>query len=174
MPSFRTTRHVNHTADDMFNLVADVETYPEFLPLCQSLVVRRSKLDPDGNGVILADMRVGYKAIRETFTSRITLDRPAMAILVEYVEGPFRSLENRWTFRPDPSRPDARACLVEFFITYEFRSRMLGMVMGSMFDAAFRRFAEAFEQRADSVYGRQGAVAPIPTHRAPPLKGEEI
>ena len=154
MPSFYTTRRVRHSGENMFALVADVERYPQFLPLCQAMTVRRSDLDDSGNGVIVADMRVGYKAVRETFTSRVTLDRPAMTIHVEYVEGPFRSLENRWTFEPDPQRSDGTGCVVGFFITYEFRNRMLSMLMGSMFDQAFRRFSEAFERRADQVYGR--------------------
>jgi coenzyme Q-binding protein COQ10 len=152
MPSFNTSRRVRHPADRMFDLVADVEKYPEFLPLCQALTVRRRKLLEDGRELVVADMRVGFKAIRETFTSRITLDKPALTILVDYVEGPFRSLENRWTFAPDPVSPDKNST-VSFFITYEFRSRMLGMLMGSMFDTAFKRFAEAFEQRANQVYG---------------------
>ena len=153
MPSFHTTRHVRHSAEDMFDLVADVERYPEFLPLCQSLVVRRRMPSDGGREIIIADMRVGFKAIRETFTSRITLDKTSLLILVEYIEGPFRSLENRWSFKPDNG--GAVASTIEFFITYEFRSRMLGMLMGSMFDTAFRRFAEAFELRADKVYGRE-------------------
>jgi coenzyme Q-binding protein COQ10 len=160
MPSFRTSRRVRHSAENMFALVADVETYPQFLPLCQSLVVRQREVDEAGNGEIVADMRVGYKAIRESFTSRVTLDRPNLTIDVEYVEGPFRSLQNRWTFEPDPQRPDAPACVVTFSITYEFRSRMLSMLMGSMFDQAFRRFAESFERRADQVYGRENRSAP--------------
>jgi coenzyme Q-binding protein COQ10 len=94
-------------------------------------------------------MTVGYKAIRETFTSRVTLDPGRLRILVEYVDGPFRHLENRWTFRPAEG-----GCEVEFFITYEFRSFALGMLMGTMFDRAFRKFSEAFERRADEVYGR--------------------
>ena len=96
-------------------------------------------------------MRVGYKAIRESFTSRVTLDRANLTILVEYIDGPFRSLENRWTFHDDPDTPGRST--IEFFITYEFRSRMLGLLMGSMFEGAFRKFAEAFEHRAADVYG---------------------
>jgi coenzyme Q-binding protein COQ10 len=134
----------------MFDLVADVERYPEFLPLCQALTVRRRKTLPDGQELVIADMRVGYKAVRETFTSQITLDGADRKILVEYLEGPFRSLENRWTFEPDPQNG---GCTVGFFIAYEFKSRILGALMGSMFDSAFRRFAEAFEIRADKVYG---------------------
>ncbi len=151
MPSFRTTRTVPHSAAEMFDLVADVERYPDFLPLCQSLVVRRRSTLPSGEEVLTADMRVGYKAVRESFTSRVTLDRANSAILVEYVNGPFRSLENRWTFTDLPDAPGTSA--IAFYITYEFKSRMLGLMMGSMFESAFRRFAEAFEQQASKVYG---------------------
>lgn len=156
MPSFRSTRRVRHSPADMFELVADVERYPAFLPLCEGLTIRRRSNGDDGVEVLVAAMTVGYKAIRETFTSRVTLDRPRMKILVEYVDGPFRHLENRWTFRPDPM-----GCEVEFYITYEFRSRTLGLLMGAMFERAFRKFSEAFEQRADLVYGagRRRAVA---------------
>lgn len=150
MPSFETNRRVRHSAQNMFDLVADVERYPEFLPLCQALTVRRHKELGEGRELVVAEMRVGYKAIRETFTSQITMDRPELKILVEYLEGPFRSLENRWTFEP---RVDGEGSTIGFFITYEFRNRMLGLLMGSMFDGAFRRFAEAFELRADRVYG---------------------
>ncbi len=150
MPSFRTSRTVPHPAEKMFDLVADVEEYPKFLPLCQSLQVRRRSTLPTGEEVLVADMRVGYRAIRESFTSRVTLDRARMTILVEYIDGPFKALENRWTFRDVPERPGSS--VIEFYIRYEFKSRMLGMLMGSMFEGAFRRFAEAFETRAGEVY----------------------
>jgi coenzyme Q-binding protein COQ10 len=150
MPTFSSRRRVRHSPANMFDLVADVEKYPLFLPLCEELRVRRRAAAGD-NGVetLVADMTVGYKAIRETFTSRVTLDRPRLRINVEYVDGPFRYLENRWTFHEAPG-----GCEVEFFITYEFRSFALGVLMGAMFDRAFRRFSEAFERRADDVYGR--------------------
>ena len=154
MPTFRTSRRVHHSASDMFDLVADVERYPSFVPLCQSLKVRkRSELD-EGREQLLAEMQIGYKAIRETFTSRVTLDRPNLKILVEYVDGPFRQMENRWSFEEAAGPPEAPASTIEFYIAYEFRSRMFGMLMGSVFDQAFRRFAEAFEQRANQVYRR--------------------
>ena len=153
MPSFRTTRKVAHPAARMFDLVADVEKYPGFLPLCQGLTVRQRATLPDGREVLVADMRVGFKAIRESFTSRVTLDRASNVIVAEYIDGPFRSLENRWTFRDRPPGDGSAGCTVEFFITYEFKSRMLGLLMGSMFEGAFSRFAEAFEERADKVYG---------------------
>jgi coenzyme Q-binding protein COQ10 len=152
MPELSTTRRVRHAASEMFDLVADVEHYPEFVPLCQSLTVRK-RIKEGGKDVIVADMTIAYKLVHETFTSRVTLDRPNLQILVEYLEGPFRRLNNRWNFRA----VNSSACDVDFFITYEFRSRTLGMVMGAVFDAAFRRFAAAFERRADQVYGAQPA-----------------
>jgi coenzyme Q-binding protein COQ10 len=153
MPQFTTTKRVQHSATNMFDLVADVERYPEFVPLCKTLKVRKRTKESEGREVIVADMTVSYKLIRETFTSRVTLERPKLEILVEYLEGPFRKMNNRWTFRPAA----ASACDVEFFLSYEFRSRTLGMLMGAVFDAAFRRFAGAFERRADQVYGTQPA-----------------
>ena len=151
MPQFTTTRHVRHSAADMFDLVADVERYPEFVPLCRALKVRRRIPEPEGVEILVADMTVAYKFVRETFTSRVTLDRPNLQLLVEYLEGPFSNLENRWTFHSTGEQ----SCEVEFFISYEFKSRTLGMLMGSMFDMAFRRFAAAFERRADLVYARK-------------------
>jgi coenzyme Q-binding protein COQ10 len=163
MPSFRTTRRVGHSAQNMFALVADVEKYPQFLPMCTGLEVCRRSVDARGREIVVADMSVGYKAIRETFTSRVTLDREALKIIVEYVDGPFRHLENTWTFVNEHAEGERARSRVEFFIDYEFKSRMLGMLMGGLFDAAFRKFAEAFERRADTLYGhrqQQAGVAP--------------
>jgi coenzyme Q-binding protein COQ10 len=148
MNSYRTTRRVKHSAVKMFDLVADVDRYPEFVPMCESLHIRKRSGEADGVEIIIADMTVAYKFIRETFSSRVTLDRPKLAILVEYLDGPFSHLENRWRFRPE----NEKSSEVDFFIAYEFRSKMLGMVMGALFDSAFRRFAEAFEKRADKIY----------------------
>lgn len=148
MPTFRTTRSVKHSADQMFALVADVERYPEFLPLCEDLRVLRRVQSGEGIETVVASMTVGYKAIRESFTSRVTLDNPRLQINVEYVNGPFKYLENRWTFRPTPAGSD-----VEFYINYEFKSFALGLLMGSVFDKAFRKFVEAFEERAKIIYG---------------------
>lgn len=133
----------------MFDLVADVEKYPQFVPLCSALTVK-TRAEKDGRTVLVADMTVAYKVIRETFTSRVTLDRQSLTILVEYLDGPFKRMQNRWTFYS----VETKVCDVEFFVDYEFRSRTLAMLMGAMFDAAFRRFAVAFEQRADEIYGR--------------------
>ncbi len=156
MPQFSTRRRVKHSAASMFDLVADIERYPEFVPLCRSMrVIRRAQSAE--RAVIVAEMTVAYKLIRESFTSRVTLDRVEQTILVEYLDGPFSRMENRWTFRSvgDRAGDDAvqAACAVEFFISYEFRSRTLGLLMGAMFDSAFRRFASAFERRADAVFG---------------------
>ena len=148
MPSFRTTRSVGHCASDMFDLVADVKAYPQFLPLCQGMRIRKESVDAQGRPVIVAEMIAGYRAIRETFTTKVTLDRPALKIIVEYIDGPFKRLENIWTFCDTAPAPGER-CDVGFFIDYEFRSRTLGLLVGSMFDTAFRKFSEAFEKRAD-------------------------
>jgi coenzyme Q-binding protein COQ10 len=132
----------------MFELVSDVERYPQFVPLCRTLRVRKRIPEPEGIEILIADMTVAYKLVRESFVSRVTLDRPNLQILVEYLEGPFSQLENRWAFHPI----DDRSCQVNFFISYEFRSRLLGLLMGSMFEVAFRRMAAAFERRADVIY----------------------
>ena len=157
----------------MFDLVADVERYPEFVPLCRDLKVRQRTPQGEGVEIVVADMTVAYKLIRETFT------QPRHARPAEAAD-PGRI--SRRAVQPsgeplDASRRRARqACEVEFFIDYEFRSRTLGLLMGAMFDAAFRRFAAAFERRADEVYGRARrpsssalAGSPVPTaSRAPP------
>ena len=154
MPQYETTRPVAHSAENMFALVADVEQYPEFLPMCEALSVR-SRREREGITLLVADMTVGYKAIRETFTSQVVLRPDKNLIDVRYIDGPLRHLENRWTFEPT----EGGGCLVHFHIDYEFKSRILGAVMGAVFDRAFRKFAEAFEQRADAVYGRQVAAS---------------
>lgn len=147
MPEFETRRTVRHSATQMFDLVADVERYPEFLPLCEALAIR-SRRERDGKELLIADMTVGYKAIRETFTTQVLLVPGDRVIDVKYIEGPFRYLDNRWRFE---ERPDG-GCDVNFFISYEFKNRILGALMGSMFDRAFRMFTDAFEARADKVY----------------------
>ena len=153
MPQFSSKRRVQHSAPRMFDLVADVERYPEFVPLCRSLKIRQRTQNPDGTETVIADMTVAFKLVREAFSSRVTLDRPNLKILVEYLRGPFSNLENRWSFEPKSDN----SCDVGFFIAYEFKSRMLALLMGAMFDAAFQRFAAAFEKRADVIYGKPGA-----------------
>lgn len=139
----------------MFALVADMDSYPQFVPLCTALRVRKRETREDGAEIALAEMEIGYKAIRERFTTRVVLEPARNEILVEYVDGPFRHLRNRWRFRDIPeASANAKRSEVEFFIDYEFRSRTLGALMGAVFDDAFRKFAAAFEARADEVYGR--------------------
>ena len=136
----------------MFDLVADVDQYPQFVPLCSALRVKKRTPAEDGTEVLVADMTVAYKFVRETFTSRVALDKQNLKILVTYLDGPFSKMENRWTFKPTGEK----TCDVEFAIDYEFKSRTLGMLMGAMFETAFRRFSAAFEARADKVYGKTG------------------
>jgi coenzyme Q-binding protein COQ10 len=133
----------------MFALVADVEKYPLFVPMCESLSVK-SRREREGKELLIAGMSVGYRLIRETFTSQVLLDRAGLVIETKYIDGPFKYLNNNWHFE----ETSPKSCNVRFFIDYEFKSRMLGIVMGSMFDIAFRKFTHAFEARADQVYGR--------------------
>lgn len=148
MPKHETVRHVGHSPKQMFELVADVEKYPEFLPMCEALTVRSRKRREDVT-FLVADMTVGYKAIRESFTSQVTLKPAENAIDVRYIDGPFRFMENRWRFEPSAEG----GCDVHFFLEYEFKSRMLAAMMGAVFDRAFRMFSQAFEKRADVIYG---------------------
>lgn len=155
MPSFSTTRRVAFTPKQMFDLVADVEKYPQFLPLCEALVVRKRERAGDRD-VLIADMTVGYKALRETFTSRVALDPAGLVVhagsVPEYPSGPFRRVENRWSFAPAPG-----GCDVGFHISYDFKSLMLQALVGGLFDRVFRRYTQAFEERARAVYGAPAA-----------------
>jgi coenzyme Q-binding protein COQ10 len=156
MPSFRTTHRVPFRPDQMFKLVAEVERYPEFLPLCEALAVKSRERSGDTE-VLVADMSVGYKGIRETFASRVTLLAAQCEVQVEGLPdspGPFRSLQNRWQFRAAPG-----GCDVDFFIAYEFKSIMMQMLVGALFDRAFRRYTAAFEERAHAIYGAEAATA---------------
>lgn len=149
MPKFETIRPVKHSPQVMFDLVADIERYPEFVPMCESLHIRR-RSEAGETATLLADMSIGYKMIRETFTTRVELDRATSQIRVTYVDGPFKHLENRWSFLPSPS-----GCDVKFFIDYEFKSRTFQMLAGAVFEKVFRKMAEAFEARADQLAARK-------------------
>jgi coenzyme Q-binding protein COQ10 len=150
MPEFNTHRRVAYAAEDMFALVADVERYPEFVPFCERLTVRGRKKEGERE-VLIADMAIGYRMVRETFTSKVTIDRPSLTIRADYLDGPFRTMENSWTFKPLPEG----GCEVAFAIQYEFKSRALAMLMGAVFERAFRAFAGAFEKRAEQIYGKR-------------------
>lgn len=150
MPRISTKMIVAHKPDQMFDLVADVEKYPEFVPMCEALIIRQ-KREKDDKVLLLADMTAGYKLIRETFTSQVLLDRNQGIIDVKYIDGPFKHLENRWTFSPQES---GEGCDVDFYMDYEFKNRMLTILVGSVFDMAFQKMTSAFEKRADEIYGK--------------------
>jgi coenzyme Q-binding protein COQ10 len=148
MHVYEATHPVAHSADEMFALVARVEDYPKFLPLCEGLEVTRRE-ERDGKEVLVATMTVGYGMIHESFTTRVHLDAGAHTILVEYLDGPFTFLENRWRFQPT----GVGSCEVAFYIAYAFRSRLFERLVGGLFAKAVRKYTSAFESRADAVYG---------------------
>jgi coenzyme Q-binding protein COQ10 len=137
----------------MYDVVADIERYPEFLPLCEALVIR-SRTEKGDATEIIATMTVGYKAIRESFTTRVTLEPEGPRIIVENLDGPFSHLENIWRFTPAAEGSD-----VHFEISYTFRSTLLSMLVGAAFDNAVRRYTEAFEARARALYGPRTPVS---------------
>jgi coenzyme Q-binding protein COQ10 len=151
MPSFRTVRRVPFSPRQMFDLVADVEKYPQFLPLCEALTVKGRERDGERE-IVIAQMTVGYMAIRETFTSRVVLDPASLlvdaAAMPGTASGPFSRLHNRWAFLAA-----GQGCNVDFTIDYELKSFTLQMLVGGLFDRAFRKYAEAFEARAHAIYG---------------------
>jgi coenzyme Q-binding protein COQ10 len=156
MKSFQNKRSVNFSADSMYTLVKDVQAYPTFVPLCEGIKVIEHDLPAQGVEVIIAEMEVGFKAICERFTSRVTCNSETKEILVEYVNGPFKKMESRWSFLDEPSDNGGPAhSIVEFQISYELKSLALGLVMGAMFDAAFQKYADAFARRAEDVYGQR-------------------
>jgi coenzyme Q-binding protein COQ10 len=142
MPAHAETRVLPYTPEQMFDLVADVRRYPDFLPWVQAMRVRR-----DTPTETLADMVVGFKGLRETFTSRVAKERPAL-VHVDYVEGPLRHLRNEWRFRADPA-----GCAVDFSVDFQFRSRLFERLAGTVFETALRRMIGAFEARAATLYG---------------------
>ena len=149
MPQFEMTRRVPYSAAEMYAIAADVERYPEFLPLCTGLKILSRSAVADGED-LTAIMSVGYKAITESFTTRVQLRPTGKAIDARYLDGPFSRLENRWRFR---ELPGGQGSEVDFFIDYQFRSPILAVLAGSVFDQAFRKFSEAFEMRARQIHG---------------------
>jgi len=149
MLSHEEKRVLPYTPEQLFDLVADVERYPEFLPWCLGARIRERRDD-----IVLADMLIGFKMIREKFTSRVVLQRPGR-IDVAYTDGPFKYLKNHWIFEPMPDG----ACRIDFYVEFEFRSALLTKVMGVLFGEAVRRMVTAFEARARSLYGDSGVPA---------------
>ncbi len=138
-------RVLPHSPDHLFDLVADVGRYPEFLPWCIGARIRSR-----GEYALVADLIIGFKGIREKFTSEVTMDRAGMRIDVVYRDGPFKYLNNHWIFN---ARPDG-GCEIDFYVDFEFRSRLLQRVIGMLFNEAVRRMVSAFETRADQLYGK--------------------
>jgi coenzyme Q-binding protein COQ10 len=142
VPTHAEKRTLPYTPDQMFQLVADVDKYPQFLPWCAGARVRtRTETE------LFADLTIGFGPFRESFTSRVTLDRPHK-VVVTYENGPFRYLNNQWTFEADPV-----GCRVNFFVDFEFKSRLLQSAIGVVFNEAVRRMVNAFLVRARAVYG---------------------
>ncbi|MBX7493123.1 type II toxin-antitoxin system RatA family toxin [Qipengyuania sp. 1NDW9] len=149
MPGIRETRRLPYSCEQMFDLVADVAKYPEFLPW-----VVATRIRSDSESEMTADMLVGFKAIREKFTSRVIKNRPDH-IEVFYVDGPLKDLDNNWRFT---CLPDG-GCEIDFCVDFTFRNAMFERLAGQYFDRAFRKMVEAFEKRADELYGRENAAA---------------
>ncbi|MBS0959658.1 type II toxin-antitoxin system RatA family toxin [Acetobacter thailandicus] len=147
MPKHAEKRVLAYPPEQIFDLVADVARYPEFLPWCVSSRIR-TKTQTE----LVADLAIGFGPFRESFTSRVTLDRPSR-ILVQYEQGPFKYLKNVWTFTPD-----TRGCQVEFFVDFEFRSKILQAAIGVVFAEAVRRMVTAFLKRARDIYGPPQAI----------------
>ncbi|WP_159348840.1 type II toxin-antitoxin system RatA family toxin [Roseomonas harenae] len=152
MPTHAETKRLPYSQEQMFDLVADVRRYPEFLPWCVGAhVVSRTENE------LIADLTIGFKMFRETFRSRVTLERPTH-VHVEYLTGPFRYLNNHWRFAPAPGGGTE----VNFFVDFEFKSRLLQAVIGTVFNEAVRLMVRAFERRAMALYGRERpGVRPI-------------
>ena len=151
MPTHAEKRTLPYTPEQMYELVADVGKYPQFLPWCVAARVR-SRTETE----LVADLTIGFGPFRETFTSRVALDRPRHVTVV-YENGPFRYLNNKWTFDPAPG-----GCTVNFFVDFEFRSRLLQAAIGVVFNEAVRRMVNAFLSLAKQVYGSGTVPAAAP------------
>jgi coenzyme Q-binding protein COQ10 len=144
MPKHAEKKVLPHTPEQMFALVADVDKYPEFLPWC---VATRIKKRENEGAILIADMVIGFKMVREKFTSRVVLSEPRQ-IDIQYSDGPFKYLENTWLFEPH----EEGGCQIDFYVDFEFRSRLLEKIMGSLFEKAVHKMIGAFEARADELY----------------------
>jgi len=149
MPQHSESRFVPYDADRMFAIVADVERYPEFLPWVVALRVL-SRAKEEGKDVLIAEMQVGFHYLRERYTSRIVLDPAARKIEVRQVQGVFRELENVWRFAPDGA-----GCRIDFFVRFEFRSRLLSAIAGSAMSLAVSTMTHAFEERARKLASKE-------------------
>jgi coenzyme Q-binding protein COQ10 len=152
MPTHAEKRYLPYTPGQMFDLVADVERYPEFLPWCVGARIRRR----ESEAVFLADLVIGFKMVRERYTSRVALDQTAGRIDVTYAEGPFHHLDNHWVFLPAKDGGTE----VDFFVDFEFRSRLLQRLIGALFGEAVGLMVHSFERRARTLYGADGRALP--------------
>jgi coenzyme Q-binding protein COQ10 len=144
VPVHSEKRLLPHRPEQLFDLVADVEKYPEFLPWCVGARIRSRT-----ERLLVADLIIGFKGIRESFTSKVSLDRDNLVVEVEYEDGPFKYLNNHWKFESS----DGEKCLLDFHVDFEFKSRILQKVIEMLFGEAVRRMVGAFEHRADQLYG---------------------
>ncbi len=155
MPTHAEKRVLPYTPSQLFDLVVDIERYPEFLPWCLAARIRRR----EGN-LLIGDLVIGFRMIKERFTSEVTLTRPNR-IDVAYTQGPLHYLNNHWIFEPHPD-----GCLIDFYVDFEFRSKMLQKMIGVLFNEAVKRMVSAFEARAHELYGEpkrsQPESAPAP------------
>jgi coenzyme Q-binding protein COQ10 len=155
MPTHAETRVVPYSADEMYALIADVARYPEFLPWCAAARIRGTREMPDGSSVMDADLVISFKVYRERFGSRVTLHPEEQRIDVEYLDGPFRYMQNRWRFLPRGEQ----SCEIDFFVDFEFRSAILQRLIGLVFHEAMLRVVRAFERRAAALYGPRAGIA---------------
>jgi coenzyme Q-binding protein COQ10 len=146
MPTHSEQRRLPYSAQQLYALVADVESYPKFLPWCVAARIRQRHQEPEGT-VELSDLVIGFKMLREKFTSKVTLKEGR--IDVEYIEGPFKYLTNHWIF----VQQEDGGCLIDFYVDFEFRSKLLQSVMGTLFNEAVKIMVGAFEKRARQIYG---------------------
>lgn len=154
MPTHNESRILPYTAQQMFDLVADIKSYPEFLPWCnKARIIRHERSSEQGDepDMMIAELVIGYKLIRERYTSRVILDHKNKTIQVSYISGPLKALRNEWRFTPDKKK----SCKVDFFVQFEFSNPFLTGLMNMFFDVAFRQMVSAFEKRAADIYGGQ-------------------
>ncbi|MBV8169128.1 MAG: type II toxin-antitoxin system RatA family toxin [Alphaproteobacteria bacterium] len=149
MPTHAERRVLPYAPEQLYNLVADIERYPEFLPWCLAAKIRKRE-----GRTIHADLMIGFRMVRERFTSRVDLD-PPRRIDVAYAEGPFKFLNNHWEFNAAPNG----GCEIDFFVEFEFRNRVLQKLIEVLFHEAVRRMVSAFEGRARALYGTAGQPA---------------
>jgi coenzyme Q-binding protein COQ10 len=160
LPTHAEKRILPYSADQMFALVADVASYPDFLPWCAAARIR-SRRPVEGGELVEADLVISFKVFRERFGSRVTILPDRRRIDVAYLDGPFRYLANHWQFTPT----SGGGCEVEFFVDFEFRSAMLQAVIGVVFHEAMQRIVRAFEERARDLHVRGGGTLPPSTPR---------